>query len=196
MKYELYNDVEKKLRKCSHRQPGFSCFEYVLMISLVLSIGYLAIPGYSSDPGTSRDRSEKSIHFKWLRSGAIFWYFKHSHTHPHFPSEASPNVIASGSYTNPPQKPCAGGMSDYNKNPKIWNKQPWKALKFSINQAHYTQYIYTVNNSNTKGNPSFTVTALSDLDCDGTFSTYQMTVAKGKSGELVRGPITIRNDGE
>ena len=144
-----------------------------------------------------RKRSERAGNLKAIGNGAQSWYGEQRNNQEgdpmrrHFPSAASPTGITSGSYTNPPQKPCANGNAQYRKNGKIWDKQPWRSLKFGVNKAHYAQYIYVANND--EKNPSFTVMALADLDCDGTFSTYHVKGTKAANGEIIRSSLVVTN---
>jgi len=132
---------------------------------------------------------------KEIANGAQSWYgeqktTEEGHSIPrHFPSATSPNKITSGTYINPPQKPCSNGNAQYRKNGDIWDKEPWKSLKFGINKAHYHQYVYIADN-NLKS-PSFTILAHADLDCDGILSTYRMTATKAASGEIIRDSLVI-----
>lgn len=56
--------------------------------------------------------------------------------------------------------------------PGNWNTPTWSALKFAITDAHY--YAYEVKSEGTLKTAKYTVTAYGDLDCDGTWSTFQL----------------------
>jgi len=138
---------------------------------------------------------EPSGELKGIANGAHSWYGEQKNKkngdpmRRHFPSGISPNKITSGTYINPPQKPCSNGNSQYSKNGKIWDKEPWRSLRFGINKAHYYQYVYIVDNN--PKNPSFTVMAHSDLDCDGILSTYRVTAKKAANGEIIRASLVV-----
>ena len=187
--------MNQKSPKPSKETESFFSFGWVIFIFFVLCC-FIQIPRIINDPGRHRKRpNEQLMYFSLISRGALKWYGEQRANASgeliprHFPSAASPSGIASGSYTNPPQKPCADGNALYSKNGEIWDKQPWKSLQFEIKKAHYAQYTYTVNND--KKSPSFTVTALADLDCDGIFSTYRMTGTQAASGEIVRSRVTM-----
>jgi hypothetical protein len=53
----------------------------------------------------------------------------------------------------------------------VWSDHTWSALSFQINDEHY--FVYSFDSSGTLTAANFTATANGDLDCDGTFSTFQ-----------------------
>jgi len=65
---------------------------------------------------------------------------------------------------------CAPAMS-------LWQEPTWVALYFSVDDPHYYSYAYKVD-----GN-KFTAAAYGDLDCDGVYSTFEM------SGEVAEGEM-------
>ena len=73
----------------------------------------------------------------------------------------------------------------------VWDEEPWKALKFSMDDPHYYAYAYTVQVGAAgaiDGSHQFTARARGDLDCDGDFSAFSMygevneTYADGPAG--------------
>lgn len=63
----------------------------------------------------------------------------------------------------------------------IWESMTWMALQFSVNNPHYYSYEFT---SSGEGEAAkFTARAIGDLDCDGTFSTFEIS-AKAENGEV------------
>jgi|GEM_PF-1223240 len=219
-KQELLSDLKKESR-ASH-PPSTQAYHPITGTALpikphqkanwLLNIGcallffwalfMIVVPTLLKPPRRPRAWDERAGNLKAIGNGAQIWYGEQKNDpdgnpmRRHFPSAASPTGITSGSYTAPAQKPCASGNAQYKKNGKIWDKQPWRALKFGVNKAQYAQYVYIANNSNTKGNPSFTVMTFSDLDCDGTLSTYRVIGTKTPNGDIIRSPLVIRNRGE
>ncbi|MBM4345388.1 MAG: hypothetical protein FJ100_18610 [Deltaproteobacteria bacterium] len=58
-------------------------------------------------------------------------------------------------------------------NPTLWDVPAWQALSFARGDRHYYQYAF---DSSGEGNAAtYTATAYGDLDCDGVFSTFQLT---------------------
>ena len=90
--------------------------------------------------------------------------------------------------------PCCAiaGVSKCQPNPALWNDQAWQQLKFSMTDPHYYAYQYnhdqatgatngvntitglapTLGDGTTPGE-YFYVDAVGDLNCDGTFSTFE-----------------------
>ena len=63
-----------------------------------------------------------------------------------------------------PEKRCAASPAD-------WADPTWKALEFSLDEAHDFQYSYTSDGK------TFTATAVGDPGCTGTVVTYKITGA-------------------
>lgn len=70
-----------------------------------------------------------------------------------------------------------------------WNVEPWRALRFGYADPHYFQWRYE---SSGEGRAAqFRITARADLDCDGSYSSYELRGAIGPDGEVAtEGPIT------
>ena len=60
---------------------------------------------------------------------------------------------------------------------KTWAVEPWTTLKFTIDEPHSFRYSY----ESTDGK-SFTATAVADLDCNGTVTTFTATGTLDASG--------------
>ena len=56
--------------------------------------------------------------------------------------------------------------------PGEWNNPTWSALKFAITDQH--SYVYSFESSGVLSAAQYTATAYGDLDCDGTWSTFQL----------------------
>ena len=53
-----------------------------------------------------------------------------------------------------------------------WDNSTWSALQFAITDQHH--FVYSYDSSGSLTTATFTAEANGDLDCDGTFSTFQM----------------------
>lgn len=77
-----------------------------------------------------------------------------------------------------PARSCCDRRVDRNGNRKCdvsmanWSHPTWRALGFSLGKEHV--FRYTFESSGTLAQARYTVTAHADLDCDGTFSTFQL----------------------
>ncbi|MDO9021660.1 MAG: hypothetical protein Q8S73_39270 [Deltaproteobacteria bacterium] len=76
----------------------------------------------------------------------------------------------------------------YPADPLAWSRDPgWSALGFTIDQPHRYQYRVDATDR------GFTVTAIGDVDGDGTFSTFSRSAALN-AGEIQGGYIEITNE--
>ncbi len=71
----------------------------------------------------------------------------------------------------------------------LWEDEVWVALQFSVDDPHYNAYQYIVSDDR----QSFTVRAHGDLDCDGTWSTFEMYGTIGPDGDPVAGAAMFRD---
>ncbi len=136
--------------------------------------------------------SELPMYVKAIGDGAASW-FDQEHADEngdplprHFP------CANKGWICSPGPRPCARGNPLYSARPARWEHACWRKLKFGIHRAHYGRYCYRADVKGTSA--TFIVTAQTDLDCDGVFSSY---VQKGhvdpKTGEVLRSNLLIRN---
>jgi type II secretory pathway pseudopilin PulG len=94
-----------------------------------------------------------------------------------------------GSAPLTPPQPCCGQPNNHCAAvPQLYGADPvWRALEFQIDQPTLFQYSYSAS----PDGQSFIAKAVGDLDCDGTFITYELTgtAANGNpSSTLVEPP--------
>jgi type II secretory pathway pseudopilin PulG len=82
-------------------------------------------------------------------------------------------VPAASAGPTPPLGTCCQQGGTCQPNPAWWADEPWRSLKFSVDDPHRYSYEYKAD-----GSGGFTVLAHGDLDCDGTYSTFSMKGAK------------------
>lgn len=83
---------------------------------------------------------------------------------PQFPAPSMGPTPPLGACCKGAEKKCAPAAAQ-------WNKPVWTALKFSVDAPHYYSYSYQVS----ADGKTFTARANGDLDCDGEYSTFEMT---------------------
>ncbi len=80
-------------------------------------------------------------------------------------------AFPTGSAPLTPSAPCCEtATKKCDNNPAQWADDPiWKALRFSVDEPHFYQYVYESNGRTARA------TAVGDLDCDGTTVTYAVS---------------------
>jgi hypothetical protein len=71
----------------------------------------------------------------------------------------------------PAGSPCDYPDKRYPADPALWDTPTWSALSFQMNDSHYFKYCF--DSEGTLKEATFRATAHADLDCDGTWSTFQ-----------------------
>ena len=110
------------------------------------------------DYQTKSKKTEAALQLDKLGKNAKIYYI----TNAAFPS---------GTSTTMPDKPCFAGPNGHCPvaPPEAWTKDPvWASLDFQIDDPNLFQYHYTSDGK------TATVTAIGDLDCDGTSITYTL----------------------
>jgi hypothetical protein len=80
----------------------------------------------------------------------------------------------------PSQVPC--GTRPEHPKAKLWEGNSWEKLGFSITKPF--RYQYRVISSGKGKDAKFTIRAYGDLDCDGTWATYELWGAINKKGRV------------
>ena len=80
----------------------------------------------------------------------------------------------------PAQVPC--GSRPRKPEGTLWQTEGWKAIGFSIDKPF--RYRYQVIASGRGPKAAFTIRVNGDLDCDGTYSTFELMGAIDKNGRL------------
>jgi len=101
-----------------------------------------------------------------------------------------------GPSVGPTPKPgsCCEDGKKCAPNPDSWSAPTWQALNFGVFDPHYFSYKYEV----AADGRSITASAIGDLDCDGTFSTYSLTatIEEGGDAPMLAPKIVETNPGE
>lgn len=129
-------------------------------------------------------RVEAEVNLKKIYEGARSYYLEESigrgavaPVPPQFPDSIG---------MTPPAGSCCGRTGNKcSADHTLWLVPSWEALKFSVDDPHYYSYEFV------SGPAGFTVRAVGDLDCDGQFSTFEMSGTVGPEGD-VGGPAGIR----
>jgi hypothetical protein len=144
-------------------------------------------PAHAKDQARRAKSVEAIVMVHTLASGAVAYYqaLAASGAKPHFPS--APRRVAA-----PPLGACcAGDRGRCAPDPGLWTAPVWRALKFEMSDPHYYSYDYV--SSGTGANATFTAGAHGDLDCNGTYSTFEIRGSVKPDGTPTLGDL-VRKD--
>ena len=70
---------------------------------------------------------------------------------------------------------CTDGEADGKCEPNetSWNSQTWQALLFKISDKHYYQFDFQQGSTAVGNGATYTIWAVGDLDCDGTYASFK-----------------------
>lgn len=109
------------------------------------------------------------------------------------PAGKKPSVPGPSTEPTPPLGTCCKQGGKCAPDASLWSKPPWTSLHFSVDDPSYYSYQYQA----APDGKSFTVRALGDLDCDGTYSTFEMKGQLGADGKVVQvAPMARINETE
>ena len=94
-----------------------------------------------------------------------------------------------GAGPTPPRGSCCLGHDDRcPPDPALWTGDTWRQLRFSMDDPF--QYSYTFESGDTE----FSARAEGDLDCDGTYSTFEIVGKVGPGGEISGGAGVFKDN--
>jgi prepilin-type N-terminal cleavage/methylation domain-containing protein len=160
-----------KIRKSI--KGGFTLIELMVVVAIIGILAAVAIPAFMKNARKAKT-AEAVTNVKKMYDGARSYYEEEMNARgsitpiakqfPH-PTEADKDVPTKGSCCDSDGDKCA-------PDPTLWTDSYWQALKFSMDDPHY--YSYTYNASGFDVDSKFSATANGDLNCNGTFSTFEM----------------------
>ncbi len=139
------------------------------------ALAAIAIPNFIKYTQKAKT-SEAVMHLQDLRRTAADYF---STTQVDKLGNALPCRFPTAAPLTPAGKSCCDPTLDKDGdkrcdgNTAAWDQPAWKDLRFERADRHYFQYAF---DSSGEGNgATFTASAFGDLDCDGVFSTFQLT---------------------
>jgi hypothetical protein len=130
-------------------------------------IAAVSIPAFMKYKKKS-ESSEARAHLMKLASGAQMAWMDSSA--PGQINPGPPALPGPSAGPTPPLGTCCQQGGRCQPNAVLWAEDPWKTLKFSMDDPHLYSYEYKLD----PDGRSFTVMAYGDLDCDGAYSTFSM----------------------
>ena len=156
---------------------GFTLIELMIVVAIIAILAVVAVPAFIKYMRRAKT-TEAIDQLDKIYKGASIYY-----TTPHVMSNGSTKLdcqFPADQGQTPVEANCCstnGGTIDSDKDdrcdsdPNVWTTDTWSALNFQMTDQHY--FLYAFDSEGVLAAATFTATANADLDCDGTFSTFQ-----------------------
>lgn len=162
---------------------GFTLIELMIVVAIIGVLAAVAIPAFMKYIRKSKT-TEAIEHVKKIYEGARSYFMEESNSQgstvpiaKQFPKNDGTELTA------PTADDCCSQPGDKcAPNPALWTDPAWQALKFSVDDPHY--YWYTYVSTGTENDSRFTARANGNLDCDTSYSTFEMVGAIQTDGTV------------
>lgn len=179
-------DGRKSPRQAS--AAGFTLPELMVAVAITGVLTSVAVPAYKRNVRKSRT-AEATINLRRLHDGARAYYMEQGvgrasfvELGGQFPATPDPDIVPQkGSCCDQPGWKCS-------PDPNLWTGETWQVLNFAVTDPHYFSYKY--ENESVGTALEFKVAAYGDLDCDNTYSTFEMKGEVAADGS-VNGKVAV-----
>ena len=163
----------------SGNRNGFTLVELMIVVAIIGILAAIAVPAFSRYIKKART-SEAAGHLNKEWAGSLSYYdTDHAGSWGAVLSKQFPGP--SGAWASTTECACQAGQRCMAGNP-IWGTDPvWKALNFSVPDAHHFMPGYSGAGSGTDA--QFTAYSKGDLDCDGTLAEFIRQGAVRSAGD-------------
>src|SRR5947209_2717974 len=156
------------LARLRRKTQGFTLIELMIVVAIIGILAAVAIPAFMKYIRRSKT-TEASMNVRKLYDSSVS-YYESEH------ADRSGSILAkqfpAGTSLTPSNRCCTNSGEKCTPDASLWqNEASWASLNFSVDDPFYYQYQY--DSSGTDTGSSFTARALGDLDCDGTYSSFE-----------------------
>ena len=155
--------------KLHNRKRGFTLIELMIVVAIIGILAAVAIPAFMKYIRRSKT-SEATMNIRKLFDSSVSYFEReHATRTGEIHERQFPDTVA----LSPGNGFCTGDVNAEKWIPKktYWVDPTWQALNFALADPHYYSYEYVSTGLNTTA--KFTARAMGDLNCNGTFSTFE-----------------------
>ena len=154
-------------------QGGFTLIELMITVAILGVLSSVAIPSFIKNIRKAKTAEPPTVLRRMYEASRTYMMDARV-------AKGSSTTIAlqfpEPAATTPAVSCCLSVGHKCAPNPALWDDASWQALQFAMVDPHYYRYEYASTGSANSGTASsFTARAYGDLDCDTTYSTYEMS---------------------
>ncbi len=169
------------------KNSGFTLIELMIVVAIIGILAAVAIPAFVKYIRKSKT-VEATEALDKIKIGARQYYVAdHWLTNGTLAPKAFPVVTAGTTPSGAPTACCTSG-GKCSSATSVWDDNGWGPMHFALTEPHY--YGYSFATTGTSNAALYTATAQGDLDCDGTYSTWEIRGSIDDEGSVrAFGPI-------
>lgn len=160
-------------------KKGFTLIELMIVVAIIAILAVVAVPQFTKYMRTAKAAEANEL-LDLMKKGSASYYATPrtnaagGHLDCQFPASTPVTPVGIASCCDPAAD-TADNDNRCDANAANWDNKTWSALKFAITDQHYFTYQYQGNLA-TMADAVATGFAHADLDCDGSLSTFSLTL--------------------